>query len=234
VDASGPIFVVLALACLFYLVPRQRNWRMPREEDLPRETPVYLSMKTVHAGSPIEQDSDDAAVSTIQMRRAGRRAALRLAREAEKRRRSVFLALVAIALATVPFAVVGWMVRWWVPLAAFGVVVAWAVFSNIEARRTQKQLDAIVLEKELGDEEKTIIVQLAPRIEPTIDGPAAIVGPNGDVQMSLWEPITVVPSTYISAPTAARTVRTIDLSAPAPIPVTEDQRDNRSDDAIAV
>ena len=230
-DASGPIFAVLAVACLFYLVPRQLNWRIPTQVEVDEQAPLRLPKKTVHSGVPVGQPDQDVVVSTVLMRRAGRRVAQRLARQAEKRRKAVTWALASISLATVPFAVLGWMIRWWVPLAACGIVVAWVVFSHFESRRTARQLDAIVAEIELGDDEKTMAVQLHPKIEPSIDG-SAIVGPNGDVQMSLWQPITVVPPTYISAPTAARTVRTIDLNAPiAKFPVTDWRPD---DQAIAV
>jgi len=228
-DASGPIFAVLALACLFYFVPRQLSWRIPTQHEIEEQTPLHLSMKTVHSGVPVEhEDKDQAEVSTLLMRRAGRRAAMRLARRAEKRRRTVFVALTLIFLATVPCAIMGWMIQWWVPIAGFAVVVGWSVFSHIEANRVQKQLDAIVADTELGDDEKTIAVALHEEI--TTDIEPAIVGPNGDVQLSLWDPITVVPATYISAPTAARTVRTIDLKSPPKLPVTEDwaQDDRRS------
>ena len=233
-DASGPIFAVLAVACLFYFVPRQLSWRIPTQQEIEQQTPLHLSMKTVHAGVPVEQKDaeEEVEVSTLLMRRAGRRAALRLARQAEKRRRAVFVTLVVICLATVPFAVMGWMVQRWVPVAGLGVIVGWAVFSHIEARKMQKRLDAIVADIELGDDEKTIAVRLHEEAGPDTDQ-TAIVGPNGDVQMSLWAPITVVPATYISAPTAARTVRTIDLSTPASkLPITEDW--GQEDQSIAV
>ena len=233
-DASGPIFAVLAVACLFYFVPRQLSWRIPTQHEIEEQTPLHLSMKTVHAGVPVDQadDKDEVEVSTLLMRRAGRRAAMRLARRAEKRRRTVFVVLSVIFLATIPCSVMGWMIQWWVPIAGLVVVVSWSVFSRIEARRVQKQLDAIVADTELGDDEKTIAVTLHEEITP--DAEPAIVGPNGDVQMSLWDPITVVPATYISAPTAARTVRTIDLKAPVTkLPVTEDWgRDERRSAAV--
>jgi hypothetical protein len=233
VDASGPLLAVLVVACLFYLVPRQLKWRIPTQEEVEQQTPLHLSMKTVHSGTP--NTPENVQVSTILMRRAGRRLAHRLARKAEKRRRGVFLALLLITLATVPVVILGWM-GWWVPVGGLGVIIAWAVFSHIEARRTQKQLDAIVAETELGDAEKTIAVQIhtVPEVGLGNDEPGSVVGPNGDVQLSLWDPITVVPATYISTPTAARTVRTIDLGAPkTKLPVTDDRR-NEEGQAIAV
>ena len=225
-DASGPIFAVLAVACLFYFVPRRLSWRIPTQHEIEEQTPLHLSMKTVHSGVPLNQEVDkeqaeQAEVSTLLMRRAGRRTAMRLARRAEKRRRAVFVALFLVFLATIPCAIMGWMIQWWVPIAGLGVVVGWSVFSHIEARRVQKQLDAIVADTELGDDEKTIAVHLHEEISSDIE--PTIIGPNGDVQLSLWDPITVVPATYISTPSVARTVRTIDLKAPvSKLPVTED------------
>jgi len=249
-DASGPIFAVLVVACLFYLVPRGLSWRIPTQKQVDQQTPLHLSMKTVHSGVPVQDQastteeaagaaSGQAGVSTILMRRAGRRTALRLARQAEKRRQVVFIVLCGITVASVPFAVLGWRVHWWVPLAGLGVVLAWVAFSQIESRRVQKQLDAIVADIELGDDEKTVAVQLIPGVQADDADPADtsdITGPNGDVQTSLWDPITVVPATYMSAPTSARTVRTIDLGAPTPaVPVTDDWRsEDTGEDQAAV
>ncbi|MDR0283723.1 MAG: hypothetical protein LBI33_02375 [Propionibacteriaceae bacterium] len=232
-DASGPIFAVLVIACLFYLVPRGLSWRIPKPADIDQETPLHLTMKTVHAGHREVVAEPAAEVSTLLMRRAGRRAAYRLARRAEKRRRAIFVVLLLISLATVPFAVMRLAIQWWVPLAALGVVLAWVAFSQIEARRVNRQLDAIVADKELGDQEKTIAVALH---EDTLPAePTVVVGPNGDAQPSLWDPITVVPPTYMSKPTAARTVRTIDLGAGATrLPVTDDGRTADGGRAVAV
>ncbi len=232
-DASGPIFAVLVVACLFYVVPRQLSWRIPSQKEAEQQSPLHLAMKTVHAGLPptkAGQDGEDqgAAVSTLLMRRAGRRAALRLARQAERRRTSVFWVLLVVLVATIPCAVMGWWLQWWVPVAVAAVVVVWALYSRFEARRAQRLLDALGADTELSDDEKTVAVQLQPVLpaDESAQAPVgAIVGPNGDVQLSLWDPITVVPATYISAPTAARTVRTIDLNPPAlKLPVTDDAR----------
>ena len=231
-DASGPIFAVLVVACLFYLVPRRLNWRIPTQEQIDQESPLSLSTKTVHRGVPLTPETPEVGVSTLLMRRAGRRAALRLARRAEKRRKTVFSVLLGICLATIPFALMGWMLQIWVPVAAFGVVMAWVFFSRIEGRRVQKQLDAIIADTELGDDEKTLAVRLNER--PTAKEPDSIIGPNGDTQPSLWNPITVVPPTYISAPATSRTVRTIDLHVtPSKLPVTDDYRDDEGR-AIAI
>ncbi|MCL2735723.1 MAG: hypothetical protein FWD75_03700 [Propionibacteriaceae bacterium] len=233
-DASGPIFAVVVVACLFYFVPRHLTWRIPTQEEIDQPAPSRSTMKTVHTGIPVaSQDEKAPEVSTMLMRRAGRRAAMRLARKAEKRRRAVFAALVMICLGTVPFAVLGLGLRWWVPVVGAGVVVGWAVFSQFEARRAHKQLAAIIADTELGDDEKTMTVQLDPKTDAAVD--SVIIGPNGDVQMSLWDPITVVPATYISAPTAARTVRTIDLGTPAnKVPVTDDWRDRGREGGRAI
>ncbi len=229
-DASGPIFAVLALACLFYIVPRQLSWRIPTQAETEQASPLHFATKTVHTGVPVGTGEApvQAAVSTMLMRRAGRRAAWRLARQAEKRRKAVFTVLVVIAAVTVPVAVFSELIQAWVPVAAAAVVIAWWFYSRFEARRAAKQLDAIVADTELGDNEKTIAVVLSPPVEKPKAEPGAIVGPNGDTQLSLWDPITVVPATYMSAPTAARTVRTIDLTGPgSKIPVTEDRRTTR-------
>jgi len=229
-DASGPIFVVLVVACLFYLVPRRLSWRIPTPEEVDQKAPSHQGVRTVHVGVPVGADPDAPGVSTGLTRRAGRRTAMRLARQAEKRRAGVFVALLVIlALAGVLafFRLMGW----WVPLPVAAAVVGWVVFSRFEARRVRRQLDAIMADIELGDDEKTMAVALPAKVTTPITE-SAIVGPNGDVQLSLWDPITVVPATYISAPTAARTVRTIDLAPPVKHPPTANRpaRDVDEDD----
>ena len=224
-DVSGPIFAVLVVACLFYIVPRRLTWRIPTQEDIERDSPLHLSMstvKTLHRGARADAEPD-AQVSTMLMRSAGRRAAVRLARRAENRRNTVFAVLVMIAVATIPFAVFS-MIQWWVPVASFAVVVGWSVFSRFEARRVRAQLGVIIADTELGDDEKTMYVRLAEKQDPH-RASEPVVGPTGEVQGSLWEPITVVPATYISS--APRTVRTIDLQAPttSALPITEEWDD---------
>jgi len=226
-DASGVIFVMLVVVGLFYFVPRQLSWRIPTQADIEEAAPQHVATKTVHTGQPVkpadpgkpvDPEAEEAAVSTLLIRRAGRRLAQRRARQAERRRRLVLVVLLGTCLATIPFVIMGWWMSWWVPLAGLGGVLAWVIFSHFEARRVTRALAAILADTELGDDEKTVAVQLLPPVEPSAKSQTGIVGPNGDVQLSLWEPITVVPATYISAPTAARTVRTIDLTAPIATP----------------
>jgi hypothetical protein len=230
--ASGPIFAVLVVACLFYLVPRQLSWHIPTQEEVDEQGTGTNTVKTIRSATSREDHS--ATVSTLLMRRAARQTAQRLAVKAEKRRTIVFIALLVVALATIPLALLK-VVQGYVPGVGLGVVVAWMGFSHFEARRVRRQLDAIVAETEQGDGEKTMVVQVEKKAESPLESHGGVVGPNGDIQMSLWDPITVVPATYMSAPTAARTVRTIDLGAAnSRVPVTDADTENRGPEAIAV
>jgi len=237
-DATGPILLVLVVACLFYIVPRRLQWQITPEK-IDKEAPLRLTTP-VHAGTPISPTADPSLVSTALTRRAGRRTALRLARYADKRRQTIFWVLLAVTLATVPGAIVGWLgIHWWACGIGAVATAGWLVYSHLEARRIQRQLDALLTDRELDESEATVAVLLperAPKPTKAMTATAltkSIVGPNGDEQLSLWEPITVVAASYISAPTAARTVRTIDLSPQRSVPVTADG-DEQSSGRIAV
>ncbi|MCL1923750.1 MAG: hypothetical protein FWG15_07860 [Propionibacteriaceae bacterium] len=229
---SGPIFVVLVVACLFYLVPRQLSWHIPTQEEVDEQGTGTNTLKTIHSSTPSDELS--APVSTLLMRRAARRTAQRLAVKAEKRRTFVFIALLVVALATIPLALLS-VIAGYVPVVGLGMVALWVGFSHFEARRVRRQLDAIVAEAELSDGEETMVVHVEKKEESPFTEHGGVVGPNGDVQMSLWDPITVVPATYLSAPTATRTVRTIDLAAPIKrVPVTDGDPERYDETAIAV
>jgi hypothetical protein len=228
-DVSGPIFAVLVVACLFYLVPRQLSWHIPTQEEVDQQDSTPSTLKTLHSAASRYDRS--AQVSTLLTRRTARRNAQRTAIKAEKRRAYVFVALLVVFLATIPLTLLS-LIQWFVPIVGLGVVGGWMGFSHLEARRVRKQLDGIIAETELGDAEETMVVHLG---KAETAEPSEVIGPNGEVQMSLWDPITVVPATYLSAPTAARSVRTIDLAAPIQqLPVTDADAETYGEDSIAV
>lgn len=224
-DATGPILLVLVVACLFYIVPRRLQWRIS-DDKIEQDSPLRLTT-LVHSGTPVSPTGDPSLVSTGLTRRAGRRTALRLARYADRRRQVIFWVLLAVTLATVPGAIVGWLgIHWWASGLGGLATLGWLVYSHIEARRIQRQLDALLSDRELQQSEATVAVPLVERVaKPTKamkpeDLVKSIVGPNGDQQFSLLDPIPRLPPSYLSRPTLGRTVRTIDLSPPSPFPVT--------------
>ena len=61
-----------------------------------------------------------------------------------------------------------------------------------------------------GERSEDETVALVTETERSVE----ITGPVSDTLGSLWDPIPVTPTTYVSRPLLPRSVRTIDLSAP--------------------
>lgn len=225
--ATGPIFLVLVVSCLFYLVPRRLMWRIPTQAQVDEKAKVKPAIKTVHMGTALPAPVELAEVSTNLTRHAARRASFRFARQAQALRKGVLIIVAIVTAATIPFAVLG-MMHWWICVTGGVLTIGWAVFSQIEARRMMRQLDAIIADDQLSDLEETVAVVLPEKAAPKDLPAGAVLGPNGDVQQSLWDPLTVVGGSYISAPKAARTVRTIKLAPLSSVPVTADGTEESS------
>ncbi|MDR0848670.1 MAG: hypothetical protein LBN10_06460 [Propionibacteriaceae bacterium] len=211
-------------------------WRIPTQAQVDEKASGKLPVKTVHMGSAQPAPSVPLAeVSTNLTRRAARRASFRLARQAQARRKGVLIVLAAVTTATIPLAVLSVM-HWWICVTGAVLTAGWAIFSRIEALRMTRQLDAIIADTQLGDAEETVAVALPEKADPkTRDLPAgAVMGPNGDIQQSLWDPITVVGGSYISPAKAARTIRTIQLPPAKQVPVTAGDTDGTEESSARI
>lgn len=209
------IFGTVVVFWLAYLIPWFLNHRDQSTEVGPT---IDFSDETVvlRPGVAGQAEAEElAAVSTALMRRSRKRELARVARRAARRRRVALVGLILSTVAAVVVAVLG-LVPWWTPLIPAASVVACLALFRFDVIRVQRQLDAQWAEVELDDTEATIAIVLD---VPVDEGPREesieLTSPDAS-GLSLWDPIPVTVTTYISKPLASRTVRTIDLSAPAP------------------
>ncbi|MFT3970876.1 MAG: hypothetical protein QM695_11525 [Micropruina sp.] len=97
------------------------------------------------------------------------------------------------------------------------LVLVFLVVARFSVRVMRRDLDARARRvREAGDEKTVAIAVLSQdegAAEASIELSAPISRPG-----SLWDPIPITAPTYVSKPLAPRTVRTIDLSAPAIVP----------------
>ncbi|MDR1387140.1 MAG: hypothetical protein LBJ44_06040 [Propionibacteriaceae bacterium] len=224
-DATGLIFLVVVVAWLFYLVP-SRVSRRPRPSAPEVGRPGgELSVK-VHQGSPLGQDefdldleldlltNPDLPVSSELTRRARLHAISRLARRTARRRRLVLIGLLALIGLAAGLALAG-LTSWWTPGLAALSLPAWAGLARWDVVRSERRLDRLRQRVEGADAEATVAIMVEIAADPAESDPAdgsAWIQPS----LSLWDPLPVPAQTYVSAPPAPRTVRTIDLASPLP------------------
>lgn len=216
---TGLIFVVIALGWLAYLVP---SFVARRDGvDLEAMDPLERFGETARIIAP-STAVVDSSVSTPLTRRAARAEIRDTARRAARRRRSVVLALAGLTAFTVAGAAFDAAI-WWTPLVPAVLLVAFLVVARFSVVRLNAQLDARLTELETDWRDETISFEVPAGLrnlgvsndstELSIEISAPIEGLTG----GLWGPIPVTVPTYVSKPMVPRTVRTIDLSAPAPV-----------------
>lgn len=147
--------------------------------------------------------------------------AMRLEEErATRRRRNAVLACVTALVVVVVLALVG-VTPWWAVAIPGGLVVASLAAARVSvramARSCERRLAAVGSENDedtvvLGREESGVA---KPRTKPAATVTSVELGAPVDRPGTLWDPLPITRPTYVSTP-IGRTVRTIDLSAPAP------------------
>lgn len=231
-SVEAVIFGVLVVAWIAYLVPWFVMRRHDHVEDS-REVPDFPeSMAIVRDGrlsisSDAPQDEPDLEVATP-FTRAHARHEVRLAwAEAAVRRRRTLAVLLGLTTVCSVLAVTSVLSWWFAAVCAF-LVVVFLVISRISVVAMSKRFDRRMELIDKGWDETTVAINLDD-MTPGVDG-----GPKSDEQApegysvelnppearkpgSLWEAVPVTVPTYVSKPVAARTVRTIDLSAPGPV-----------------
>jgi hypothetical protein len=226
VGLTGLIFAAIAAFWLMYLVPyvlRHRGDDAADDGDI--AVPFTPSVTIVRSGSSLaEADPGSAPVSTPLTRRAQlRELHAHDLRAAQRRRRVlIFLLIVQLLVGTLAIFRIG---AWWGALIPAALLVAFLVVARFSVRAMRRDLAARAARiRECPDEETVAISLTAADVaehEHSIELSVPIV-PVG----SLWEPIPITRPTYVSKPLAARTVRTIDLTAPvsaaSQVPVTAD------------
>ena len=226
---TGLIFAAIAAFWLIYLVPYMLRHRGDDAADdgADMAVPFTPAVTIVRSGSSLaDADPGSAPVSTPLTRRAQLRELHARDLQAAQRRRRVLIFLLVVQLLVGMLAVFG-IGAWWGALIPAALLVAFLVVARFSVRSMRAELAAQASRiRECPDEETVAISLSADDIaehEHSIELSIPIV-PVG----SLWDPIPITRPTYVSKPLAARTVRTIDLSAPVPaasLPVTADPID---------
>lgn len=226
VGLTGLIFAAIAAFWLMYLVPYVLSHRGDDAADDGGDLaiPFTPSVTIVRSGSSLaEADPGTAPVSTPLTRRAQLRELHNVDLRAAQRRRRVLIFLLIVQLAVGTLAIFG-IGAWWGALIPAALLAGFLVVARFSVRAMRADLARRAeLIRECPDEETVAISLTAADVadhEHSIELSTPIVAVG-----SLWEPIPITRPTYVSKPLAARTVRTIDLTAPVPaasIPVTAD------------
>lgn len=216
-DLTGPIFALIAVAWLAYLIPRFMRRREQRSPELSGAQPLAEGMRVIY--SPVGSDEPidaDLEVSTPFTRRAALTQLDEAASRAARRRRRVLAvlgvlevaALGAGALGRVPFAMA------LIPLV---LIVAFLAVARVSVQKMHADLDrrAAAIVSTGWDMDDTQVFSF-PLVEDEAERAVEISAPIPFVG-SLWDPVPVTRATYVQKPLAPRTVRTIDLSAPQPV-----------------
>lgn len=221
VGTTGLIFGAIVAAWLAYLVPLYlRRDSAGHGDPLDPAARFSDNVRIVRNGGS-GGASDALRVTTPHTRRAMLDSMRRAERHAAGRRRNVIIVLVVALAATITLAAVGLTV-WW-PVAIPGVLlVAFLAISRVTVQVMHREFDRRLAALEGSDVEETVLVQQASKTDRAkTEGLVESVELGMPVGKpgSLWDPLPITRPNYVSAPpVGGRTVRTIDLSAPEPVP----------------
>jgi cytochrome c-type biogenesis protein CcmH/NrfG len=218
VDPSALIFAALAVAWAAYLIPQA----LRHHEDAVRSRSVdrfSQTMRVLARREPVSRRDARLVVSpgrvpsapivttkhtsTISRARTLEQVSREAMNRAARRRRRVLALLMVSLLATVGIAAYG-LVEWWYVAIPAGLLIAWLVACRLMVRGERARRTAPAAAGR--DESDAAIDEATDPLEDTVQT-AAITDP------SLWDPMPVTLPTYVSAPAAERTVRTIDLDS---------------------
>ncbi len=221
---TGLIFGAIAAIWLVFLVPYFLRQRGDDVESGESEAPFSDAVTIVTPGASLaEADPGMAEVSTPLTRRAQLRELAQVDARAALRRRRVLLVLLLGQLVVATLVLLQ-ILLWWTTLIPAGLVAAFLVVARFSVRAMRADLARRAAAIRECPSEDTIAISLSPADIATHAHAVELTGPITPVG-SLWEPIPITRPTYVSKPLPARTVRTVDLSAPilAPaLPVTAD------------
>ena len=211
------IFAVIAALWLVYLVPyflHQRGQAPEAEIDIPF-TPGAVTI--VRSGTDLAHAEEGVAeVSTPLTRRAGLRELKLLDELAAQRRRRVLAFLLVVQLVVAVLAGFG-IGAWWGALIPAGLLAVFLVVARFSVRSMRADLARRAERLRTGLDEETVAIALDDVALSAHEHSVELSVPLGGIG-SLWEPIPITRPTYVSMPLAPRTVRTIDLAAPVPVP----------------
>lgn len=213
---SSLIFIGLAVAWAVYLLPVAL--RHHHESDRSRVVETFSHrMRVLAHRAPVDARTTELVTPGQPQAKpapspAARRAA---AKRATKRRRNV-LALILLATAAATGVAAFGLIDWWYVAIPAGLLVAWLVACRIMVKGERKAMSpaarmpiVVPVEKDTPEEPAEPADQAADaemEVDPMADtstGLAAVVDPT------LWDPVPVTLPTYVTKPTATRSVRTI-------------------------
>ncbi len=220
-DPSALIFVALAVAWAAYLIPQA----LRHHEDAVRSRSVDRFSKTMRVlarREPVSRRDARLVVSpgrapstpivatkhtstrTPSTREASRETAKRAAR---RRRRVLGLILVSL-LATIGVAAYG-LLQWWSVAIPAGLLMAWLVACRLMVRGERRRRTT----RSAGSPEAVPSPAAGNDADGAIDALEDTTQTPAITDPSLWDPMPVTLPTYVSAPAAQRSVRTIDLDS---------------------
>lgn len=214
---------VLVIAWLGYLVP----WFTTQHREESLETGDATDrlgglvggdqVTLVRRAADWDLDDPDLEVSTPFTRRAALREIRQTARLAAVRRRRLMVTLVALTVLTAVLAPVSSSMPTWSAAVPAVMLVASAFICRYSTRTMDAALtrrrDALRAEWE----NDTILLHVPEHDIDPVEATEFSIDLTGPIEVtgSLWEPIPVIAPSYVTKPLVPRTVRTIDLSAPA-------------------
>lgn len=242
---TGVIFGAIVVVWLIILVPQYLGQHDQGSRLDERTLDEFAdSMRVVRRSGQAEPGfltDSGAQVSTPHTRRAAWRDLQVISRTAMRRRKIGLLVSLVLVVVGVVLPFVLPVSRWWTVLSV-GVLVLWIVLSRISVVTIDRVLQAERDELAFGNDEMTVVVGArdetqSENVEEQTDTERSIdlTGPLVEALGSLWDPIPVTPTTYVSKPLLPRSVRTIDLSAPVAsselgVPVTAERPVQRDRD----
>ena len=243
---TGVIFGAIVVVWLIILVPQYLGQHDQGSRIDERTIDEFAdSMRVIRRSGQPEQGfltDSGAQVSTPHTRRAARRDLRKISHTAMRRRKVGLLVHLAMLVVGVVAPFVLPISHWWVVLPVV-LLIGWMILSRISVVTIDRMLEAEREELMFGDEEMTIVIGDPSRnardeAEPKTETERSIdlAGSIGESLGSLWDPIPVTPTTYVSRPLLPRSVRTIDLAAPVAsselgVPVTAERPVRGRDDA---
>ena len=220
-DLSALIFVALAVAWAVYLVPKA----LKHHDDVVRSRSVDRfshTMRVLARREPVDRRSTRLVVSpgrapappvvTTKARTTAPDAARperETARRAVRRRRRVLGTILLGLAATAGVAGFGLIAWWWVAIPAT-LLVAWLVACRLMVSHERN----VRFDRTIGHPDRPADDELAAEVvEPGDDALDDTSQTPAVTDPSLWDPMPVTLPTYVTAPAARRTVRTIDLDS---------------------
>lgn len=236
---TGLIFAILVVGWLAYLIPwfvSRRGQFADDAVDLQGPQQFTESTRVVRRSSdPLGMGEDDPEleVSTPLTRRAALVEIRACYANAARRRQRTMISLVTMTIATAVAAPLS-PLPWWSVLVPAGLLVAFVVVARFSVVTLTRQLDERAALLEAASDEETVMLQVE-AAEHSAELSIELSAPVGATG-SLWDAVPVTQPTYVSKPLVPRTVRTIDLSAPAApervLPVTADRPVEADDDQV--